>query len=202
MGSSRSFGFSESLLLSCLDDFLVLHDFLAEVDLWDSRDHFVKLQLFLPLLDICIGSWMLRDWLAAAFLCAVLLLVLRLVSVRSPLVCFCLPLALLFCLPLALLFCLLLALLICLLLALLFSILFIFDPDLRCSSRCPRTLVALLRSSHHWLCFSLTTGSLAVVPSVLLSQSHFVVGYDSVVLFWLPPTSVLSVEPFLIDGSL
>ena len=52
-------------LLSCLDDPLVLHDFLVEVDLWDFRDPFFKLQLFLPLLpllDICIGSWMLRDW--------------------------------------------------------------------------------------------------------------------------------------------
>ena len=52
-------------LLSCLDDPLALHDFLVEVDLWDFRDPFFKLQLFLivlPLLDICIGSWMLRDW--------------------------------------------------------------------------------------------------------------------------------------------
>ena len=39
----------------------VLHGFLVEVDLWDGRDHFAKLQLLLPLLDICIGSWMLRD---------------------------------------------------------------------------------------------------------------------------------------------
>ena len=54
-----------------------------------------------------------------------------------------------------------------------------------CSSRCPRSRVALLRSS---LLF--TTGSLAVVPflglsplallAVLLLQSYFVVGYDSV----------------------
>ena len=75
-----------------------------------------------------------------------------------------------------------------------------------CSSRCPRTLVALLSSSHHWLVGcgsvsdshhlllgcgsvgdSLTTGSLAVVPSVLLLQSHFVVSYDSVARFWLHP---------------
>ena len=55
--SSRlSSGLSESLLLSCLDVFLVLHDFLVEVDLLDGRDPFVKLQLALPLLDICIGS--------------------------------------------------------------------------------------------------------------------------------------------------
>ena len=60
---------------------LILHGFLVEADVWDGRDHFAKLQLVLPLLDI----W---DWLAAAFLCTVLLLVLRLVSVRSPLVRF------------------------------------------------------------------------------------------------------------------
>ena len=64
------------------------------------------------------------------------------------------------------------------------------------TSRCPRTRVALLRSS---LLF--TTGSLAVVSSGLLYQSHFVVGYDSVACFWLPPTSLLSVAPFVIDGS-
>ena len=66
----------------------------------------------------------------------------------------CLPMALLLsCLPLALLLsCLPLALLLsCLLLALLFSVLFIIAPDLRCSSRCPRTLVALLRFSRHKL---------------------------------------------------
>ena len=54
-------------LLSCLDDPLVLH---VEVDLWDFRDPSVKLQLFLPLLpllDICIGSWMLHNWLTVAF---------------------------------------------------------------------------------------------------------------------------------------
>ena len=50
-----------------MDDPLVLH---VEVALWDFRHPFVKLQLFLPLLpllDICIGSWMLRDWLTVAF---------------------------------------------------------------------------------------------------------------------------------------
>ena len=79
----------------------------------------------------------------------------------------CLLLALLLCLLLALLLsCLLLALLLCLLLALLFSVLFNVAPDLRCYSRCPRTRVALLRSSHHLLLGcgsssdSLTTGSL------------------------------------------
>ena len=34
---------------------LVLNGFIVEVDLWDGRDHFTKLQL-LTLLDICIGS--------------------------------------------------------------------------------------------------------------------------------------------------
>ena len=47
----------------------------------------------------------------------------------------------------------------------------------------------------------LTTDSLAVVPSVLLFQSHIVVGYDSLDRLWLPPTSQLSVAPFVIDGS-
>ena len=61
----------------------------------------------------------------------------------------------------------------------------------------------------------LTTCSLAVVPSVILShhklfgcasvrdflQSHLVVVYDSVVRFWLPPTSLLSTAHFVIDGS-
>ena len=75
-----------------------------------------------------------------------------------------------------------------------------------CSSRCPRTLVALLPSSRHWLvgCGSVSDshrmllgcGSVSdslshhllfgCVASVLLSQSHFVVGYDSVARFWLP----------------
>ena len=186
-----------------------------------GRDHFANLQLVLPLLDI----W---DWLAAALLCTVFLLILRLLSVRSPLVRFacrwlcssCLLLALLLRLLLALLFCLLLALLLCLLLALLFSVLFIVAPDLRCSSRCPRTRLASPRSSHHWLVDfgfvsdshhlllgcgsfsdSLTTGSLTLVPSVHLLQSHCVVGHDSVARFWLPPTSLLSVAPFVIDGS-
>ena len=54
--------------LSCRDDFLVLHDFLVEVNLWDSRDHFVKLQRVLPLLDI--WGW-LTGWIAAALLCFV-----------------------------------------------------------------------------------------------------------------------------------
>ena len=65
----------------------------------------------------------------------------------------------------------------------------------------PRTLVALLHSPRHKLIGcgsvsdSLTTGSLAVVPSVFLLQSHFVIFYDSVVRFWLLPTSLLSIAP-------
>ena len=48
----------------------------------------------------------------------------------------------------------------------------------------------------------LTTCSLAVVPLLILSPlAHFVVGCDSVARFWLPPTSLLSVAPFVIDGS-
>ena len=42
---------------------------------------------------------------------------------------------------------------------------------------------------------SLTTGFLAVVPSVLLLQSHFVVVYDSVVRFWLLPAPLLNIAP-------
>ena len=117
-----------------------------------SSDHFALL-----LLDICIGPWMLRDWLTAAFFCAVFLLVLRLVSVVV--LWFALLLS---CLPLARLFCLLLSMF-CLLLAMLFSVLFIISrlldvercsasaSSLRCSSRCPSTRVAPLSSCHHWL---------------------------------------------------
>ena len=54
--------------------FFLLSDFL--VDLWDIRDHFALLLL---------NIW---DSLAEAFFCTVFLRVLRLVSVRSPLVCF------------------------------------------------------------------------------------------------------------------
>ena len=127
----------------------MLHDFLVEVDLCDGRTSS-------HCLDICIGPWMLRDWLTATFFCTVFLLVirlvLRLVSVEALLV-----------LLLVLLFCLLLGVLFCLLLAVLFSVLIIISPlldvercsasasSLRCTSRCPRTRVALLRSSfHHW----------------------------------------------------
>ena len=77
------------------------------------------------------------------------------------------------------------------LLALLFSILFIIAPDLRVLLA---VLVLLLRyflllatgSLAVVLSLILTACSSAVVASVLLSQSHFVVGYDSVARFWLP----------------
>ena len=116
--------------------------------------------LVLPLLDIC-------DWLAAAFLCAVLLLVLCLVSVAI----------LWFSLP-AVGYDLLLPSVCSALLPSVGSALlgsFILSPlldDERCSasassfstslSRCPRTRVALLHSSF-------TTCSLAVVPFLILS---------------------------------
>ena len=123
-----------------------------EVDLWDYRDPIVKLQLFLPLLDICIGSWMLRDWLADLLADRGLSSVVYLPSY------FALSRSQSFGL-----LCLLLAMLFCLLLALLFSVLFIISPlldvercsasasSLRCSSRCPRTCVAPLSSFHHKL---------------------------------------------------
>ena len=142
----------ESLLLSCV----WIHDFLVEVDLWDGRDHFVKLQLSLPLLDICIGSQMLQDRLAATFLCEVFLLVLRLVSV----------VVLWFALP-AVGYALLLP-------AVGFSVLFIIAPDLQCSSRCPRTLVALLHSCRHML-----VGSGSVCDS-----HHLLLGCGSVCASW------------------
>ena len=44
------------------------------------------------------------------------------------------------------------------------------------------------------LCFFLTTGSLAVVPSVLLVSTPWLVS-------GFPPTSLLSLAPFVIDGS-
>ena len=162
---------------------MILHDLLDlcccffEVDLWNGHDLFA-----LRLLDICICSQMLWDWLAdAALLCTAFLLVLYYVSPRaSP----CLGRSPLVALP-AVGFapsCLLLALLFCLLLALLSSVLFILSPcstmsaALRCSSRCPRTRVALLRlalatSSLAVVLYRiLTTGSLALVLSLILSR--------------------------------
>ena len=76
------------MLLSCRDDFLVLHDFLVEVNLWDSCDLFVTLQLVLPLLDICIGSWMLRDCLGCSFPLTCASPRTSPCLGRSPLVCF------------------------------------------------------------------------------------------------------------------
>ena len=123
--------------------------------------------------------------LAGAFLCEVFLIVLRLCLGRSPLVRFALLPAVDF--------------------ALLGSFHHCSRPSMFFSCG-PRTLVALLHSFHHWLVGcgsvfdSLTTGSLAVVPSVLFLQSHCVVVYDSVVRFWLLPTPLLSIAPFVIDG--
>ena len=146
-----SFDFSVNhlgVLLHGETQVLVLHGFHVEVDRWDGLAHVAKLPLMLPLLDLCIGSWMLRNWLAAAFLCEVFLIVLRLVSVVV--------------LWFALLFCLLLALPFCLLLALPFSVLLIIAPDLRCSS-----LAVLVPLLLYFILF--TTGSLAVVQSLILS---------------------------------
>ena len=144
-----------SLLLSCLFDHF--HDFIVEVDLLDSRVH-----LALPLLDICIAG------------CSFLL------HCASPRTSPCLgrrPL-----LPADAMFfsCLLLALLLCLLLALLFSFLFIIAPDCSCSSRCPRTRVALLpklspQARGLWFCLGF---------SPLLGCGSFCAFFSSLVL-WL-----------------
>ena len=77
---------------------------------------------------------------------------------------------------------------------------FIIAPDLRVLLAVLVPLFALLHSSrhllvgcgpvsdaHHWL--------LAVVPSVLLLQSDFVIVYDSVVRVGLLPTPPLSIAP-------
>ena len=50
----------------------------------------------LPRLDICIGSWMLRDWLAATFLCGVCRIVLPFSAWSQPFGSLCLLLVLLF----------------------------------------------------------------------------------------------------------
>ena len=110
---------------------------------------FAKLQLSLLLLDICIGSWMLRDWLAVAFLCTVLLHVIHLVS--FVVFWFALPAVGSALLP-----------------AGGFALLGSFHHRSKtsCSSRCPRTTgsFAVVVSR------ILTTCSSAVVPSVLLSH--------------------------------
>ena len=67
----------------------------------------------------------------------------------------------------------------------------------------PRILVALLHSFHHRLVGcgsvsdSLTTGSLAV----WFRLCYFVVVYDSLVRSGFLPTPLLSMAPFVIDGS-
>ena len=108
------------------------------------------------MVGIIVIPWPCPCWtsasLATTFLCAVLLIILRLVSVRNALVRFCLPLAMLLsCLPLALLLCLLLVQI------------FVFFYS--CS------LDALLLPFR-----ILNTCSLAVVPSVLLFQSQSLCG--------------------------
>ena len=65
-----SFGFSVNhigVLLHGETQVLVLHGFHVEVDRWDGLEHFAKLPLILLLLDICIGSWMLRGLAGCSF---------------------------------------------------------------------------------------------------------------------------------------
>ena len=164
----------------------MLHGPLVEVDLWESLVHFVKLQLVLPLLNICIGSWMLRDWLPAAFLCTVLLLVLRLCLGRSPFVCLaCCRL----CSSLACRW-----LCSCLARCWLCSSLF-FSSLLQIFvfSRCPRTSVALLRSS---LLF--TTGSLDCGP--VWDSHHLLLGCGSVFAFSSGSLLWYVTTPWLVSG--
>ena len=106
------------VLLHSETEVLVLPRFQRWVGRWRGRDHFAKLQLILPLLGICIGSWMLRDWLVA-FLRDVFLIVHRLVSVAV--LRFTLPaVGYVFVLPAV---------------GHALSVLFIIAPDLRFSSR-------------------------------------------------------------------
>ena len=180
-----------------------------------SSDHFA-----LTLLDICIGSWMLRGWLAGLlqpYIGIVLILVLRLVSV-AVLWLLCLPLALLLsCLLLAVFFCLLLAMLFCLLLALLFSVLFILSPLLdveRCErivasmfftlSSCPCCFTSFFSPLARWPWFCVGFSPLA--PWLWFSvsdplQRHFVVAYILLDASPAPPTPLLSIAPFVIVGS-
>ena len=175
MGSSRSSGLSESLLLSCLDDFLVLHDFLVEVDLWDCRDHFVKLQLVIAPCWIsasvlrCFGTGWLQ--LSSELCFSSYFAMSRSQSFGFP----CLLLTMLFsCLPLTLLF---------VLPAVGFAHSRFFSSSLQIfvffslsSYQCCFT--SFFSSCHHWLVGIVvlsrihTACSLAVVPSVLLFQSH------------------------------
>ena len=129
----------------------------------------------------------LAGWFAAALLCIVLILVLRLVS-AAVLWLLCLPLALLLSyLPLGMFF--------CLLLALLFSVLFIVShllgvercsvsaSSLRCSSRCPRIRVALFRSSRRWL---IDRGSVSDFHHSLLGCGSFCTSLSPLALqLWL-----------------
>ena len=146
---------------------LILQCFHVEVDFWDGRDHFAKLQLLLHLLFICIRSWMLWDWLAAPFLCSVSPRTSPCVG-RSPLVRFacCWLCSCLACRWL------------CSCLAVDFALLGSFQHCSRSSmffSRSPRTRVALLQSP---LLF--TTGSLVVVPSLFF----FLLASPAFALLW------------------
>ena len=111
---------------------LVLHGFLVEVDLWDGRDHFAKLQLLLPLLllssVVCFSS------------------LLRLVSVAGYWLC---------------------------------SSACCWLCSSRFFSSLPQIFHVLLAVLAPLLLhfILLATGSLAVVPSVLLLLNHFVVVY-------------------------
>ena len=134
----------------------------------------------LPLLVICICSWMLRDWLAAAFHCDVLRIVLRLVSVA----------VLWFALPAVGYALVLPAIGFALLPVVGFALLGSFHHCSRSSmffSCGPRTLVALIHSFHHRL---FGCGSVCASSSESLCGS-----LHSVVRFWLLPTPLLSIAP-------
>ena len=159
-----------------------------------SSDHFA-----LPLLDICTASG-LAGWIAAALLCILFILALRLVSV-----------AVLW------LLCLLLAVLFCLLLAMLFSVLFTFLPFSRLSAAlrahrrfdvlhavlAPVLLYFVLLATGSLdvvLYFSFTTGPLAVAFVSDPLQRHFVVLYSFLDASPALPTPLLSTAPFVIVG--
>ena len=102
-----------------------------------SSDHFA-----LTLLDICIGSWMLRDWLAGLLQPYIVLCLSSYfaLSRSQSFGCFAFWLCCHACWWLVL--CLLLAMLFCLLLALLFSVLFILSPLLDVE-RCERIVASM-----------------------------------------------------------
>ena len=179
-------GLSESVLLSCLDNF---RSCTPRFPRWKSMVGMVVIpsssfSSHCPCWTSASGSWMLRWWLAAANHCDVLRIVLRLVSVA----------VLWFALPAVGCALLLPAVGYDLVLPAVgfdFSVHFIIAPDLRCSSRCPRCLVALLRSSFSPQARWFRLGFSPLAPWLwfrrcFFSQSHFVVGYDSVARFWLP----------------